>query len=184
LRNLRHLPAFFFVIFLVWLSPANTSFVLNFWEAFEEVAFFWGLLRCNFAPAWSLNRLSPEVSHVCLLVSISATWFSFLWRSWMFWVCNLFETRVCKSSLREIILCLLSLPALLFLFCVFSKENLAPPSRLRFGVLFSPLVELASAFYPDILCCSCVIDFMSRICNDIVSCESVLSAHSELYPCL
>jgi hypothetical protein len=85
---------------------------------------------------------------------------------------------------REIILCLLSLPALLFLFCVLSKENLAPPSRLRFGVLFSPLVELASAFYPDILCCSCVIDFMSRMCNDILSCESVLSVHSEPYPCL
>jgi hypothetical protein len=150
----------------------------------KKLPFSGGLLRCNFAPAWSLNRLSPEVSHVCLLVSISATWFSFLWRSWMFWVCNLFETRVCKSSPREIILCLVSLLALLFLFCVLSKENLAPSSRFRFGVLFSPLVELASAFYPDILCCSCVIDFMSRMCNDIVSCESVLSAHSELYPCL
>jgi hypothetical protein len=87
-------------------------------------------------------------------------------------------------SPREIILCLLSLPALLFLFCVLSKENLAPPSRLRFGVLFCPLVELASAFYPDILCCSCVIDFMSRMCHDILSCESVLSVHSEPYPCL
>jgi hypothetical protein len=39
----------------------------------KKLPFSGGLLRCNFAPAWSLNRLSPEVSHVCLLVSISAT---------------------------------------------------------------------------------------------------------------
>jgi hypothetical protein len=136
-----------------------------------------GLLRCNFAPAWSLNRLSPEVSHVCFACE------------YLCYVILVFVTFLDVLSLQIIYpakLSYASFPCLLSCFSsvFFLRRISLPPSRLRFGVLFFPLVELASVFYPDILCCSCVIDFMSRMCNDILSCESVLSAHSGPYPCL
>jgi hypothetical protein len=87
----------------------------------KKLPFFFsgGLLRCNFAPAWSLNRLSPEVSHVCLLVSISATWFSFLWRSWMFWVCKSSPPRI--YLMPPFLAC-----SLVSLLCSFQGESRSP----------------------------------------------------------